>query len=59
MQNPKTKQTVKPPLWRRIFNIFVYLFAIAGFGIVMAWLVFQLGLTKNKGAVDENYRYLM
>ena len=59
MQNPKSKQTVKAPLGRRIFNVFVYLFALAGFGIIAAWAVFQLGLTKNKGAVDSNYRYLM
>ena len=44
---------------RRIFNIVVYAFALAGFGIVAAWAVFKLGLTNNKGAVDENYRYLM
>lgn len=59
MQNPIAKQTVKSPLWRRIFNIVVYAFAIAGFGITAAWAVFKLGLTNNKGAVDENYRYLM
>lgn len=59
MQNPKSKQTVKAPLGRRIFNIFVYIFAIAGFGIISAWAIFKLGLTNNKGAVDSNYRYLM
>jgi len=59
MQNPRAKQTVKTPLGRRIFNIVVYLFALAGFVIIMAWVVFKLGLTNNKGAVDNNYRYLM
>ena len=59
MQNPKSKQTIKPSMGRRIFNIVVYAFALAGFGIVAAWAVFKLGLTNNKGAVDENYRYLM
>ena len=59
MQNPKAKSPVKSPLKRRIFNIVVYAFAIAGFGIISAWAIFKLGLTKNKGAVDENYRYLM
>lgn len=59
MQNPKAKQTVKAPLWKRVFNIVVYLFAIAGFGIIAAWGIFKLGLTNNKGAVDNNYRYLM
>lgn len=59
MQNPKAKQAVKAPLWRRLFNIVVYLFALAGFGIIGAWAVFKLGLTNNSGAVDNNYRYLM
>lgn len=59
MQNPKAKQAVRLSLGRRIFNIVVYLFAIAGFGIIMAWVVFKLGLTNNKGSVDSNYRYLM
>ena len=59
MQNPKAKQAVKPSVGRRIFNLFVYLFAIAGFGIIAAWGIFKLGLTNNKGGVDNNYRYLM
>ena len=59
MQNPKSKQSLKAPWGRRIFNIFVYLFALAGFGIIAAWAVFKLGLTNNKGGVDENYRYLL
>ena len=59
MQNPKAKQAVKPSVGRRIFNMFVYLFAIAGFGIIAAWGIFKLGLTNNKGGVDNNYRYLM
>ena len=59
MQNPKAKNAVKGPIGRRIFNIVVYLFAIAGFGIIAAWAIFKLGLTNNKGAVDNNYRYLM
>lgn len=44
---------------RKIFDIVVYAFALAGFGIIGAWGFYQLGFTKNKGAVDENYRYLM
>ncbi|MBQ6955117.1 MAG: hypothetical protein IJP80_00660 [Bacteroidales bacterium] len=59
MQNPKAKQAVKPSIGRRIFNLFVYLFALAGFGIIAAWGIFKLGFTNNKGAVDSNYRYLM
>lgn len=45
--------------WKKFFNIVVYAFALAGFGIIGAWAFYQLGGTKNKGAVDENYRYLM
>ncbi len=42
-----------------IFHTFVYLFAVAGFGMLGAYAFYQLGFTKNKGAVDKNYRYLM
>ena len=56
MQNPRAKQAYRASMGRRIFNIVVYLFAIAGFGIISAWAVFKLGLTNNKGAVDE-YRH--
>ena len=59
MQNPKAKPSFKSPVWRRIFNIAVYLFAAAGFVIIGAWAFFKLGFTNNKGAVDKNYRYLM
>ena len=59
MQNPRAKQSVKLPFWRRIFNFLVYAFALAGVGIIGAWLIFKLGLTNNRGGVDENYRYLM
>ncbi len=59
MQNPKAKISIKKPLAKRLFMLCVYLFALAGFGIVMAWLIFKLGWTNNKGAVDSNYRYLM
>ena len=47
------------PWWRKTLNIVELLFAGAGFGIIGAWAVFQLGLTNNGGAVDENYRSLM
>ena len=55
----ETENKNKKPIWKKIFNIVVYAFAIAGFGIIGAWAFYQLGGTKNKGAVDENYRYLM
>lgn len=49
----------KRPIGKTIFNVVVYAFALAGFGIIGAWAFQTLGFTKNKGAVDENYRYLM
>jgi hypothetical protein len=36
----------------------VYGFALAGFGIICAWLIFKLGLTKDEGSTDKNNRYL-
>lgn len=42
----------------RIFIILLWLFAAAGAAILGAWGVYKLGLTNNKGAVDENNRYL-
>ncbi len=42
-----------------IWRIALYGFAIAGFGIITAWAIFNLGLTKNKGTIDKNNRYLM
>ncbi|MCR4965953.1 MAG: hypothetical protein K6A41_09895 [Bacteroidales bacterium] len=33
-------------------------FALAGAAIIGAWGVYKLGLTNNRGAVDENNRYL-
>ncbi|MBP5548401.1 MAG: hypothetical protein J6X58_05900 [Bacteroidales bacterium] len=59
MQDQESNKAKKLPIGRKIFNIVVYAFAIAGFGIIAAWAVFKLGLTNNKGAVDNNYRYLM
>lgn len=46
-------------LGRKIFDIVVGLFALAGAAIIGAWAFYQLGFTNNRGAVDENYRYLM
>ncbi len=42
-----------------IGKIIVYGFALAGFGIIAAWAIFQLGLTNNNGRIDKNNRYLM
>lgn len=49
----------KRSFWKVLYNIALYGFALAGFGIIGAWAFYQLGGTRNKGAVDENYRYLM
>ena len=47
------------PWWRKTINIVVLFFAGAGFAIIGAWGIYQLGWTNNGGAVDENYRSLM
>lgn len=44
---------------RKIFDIVVGLFALAGFAIIGAWAAYQLGFAKNRGAVDKNYRYML
>ncbi|MCR5588256.1 MAG: hypothetical protein K6F72_01440 [Bacteroidales bacterium] len=47
------------PTWRKVCDILLVLFALAGAAIIGAWGLYQLGVTNNKGAVDKNYRYLM
>ena len=47
------------PLWRKIADILLVLFALAGIAILGAWALYQLGITNNRGAVEKNYRYLM
>ena len=42
----------------RIFVVLLFLFAGAGAAIIGAWGVYKLGLTNNRGAVDDNNRYL-
>lgn len=44
---------------RKVFDVVVGLFALAGFAIIGAWAFYQLGFTKNRGAVDKNYRYML
>ncbi|MBR4199626.1 MAG: hypothetical protein IKQ94_12730 [Bacteroidales bacterium] len=44
---------------RKILDCVVWLFALAGFAIIGAWAVYQLGLTNNRGAVDKNSRYML
>ena len=47
------------PVWRKVFDVLLVLFALAGAAIIGAWGLYQLGVTDNRGAVDKNYRYLM
>ncbi len=47
------------PLWRKVCDILLVLFALAGLAIIGAWALYQMGVTNNRGAVDKNYRYLM
>lgn len=44
------------PLWRKALNIVSALFAIAGMAIIGAWGIYQLGLTNDRGAADQNHR---
>lgn len=46
-------------LWRKVFDVVLVLFASAGAAIIGAWGLYQLGVTNNRGAIDENYRSLM
>lgn len=43
---------------KKLKTFVVYGFALAGFGIICAWLIFKLGLTKDEGSTDRNNRYL-
>lgn len=45
--------------WRKAFNVIVGLFALAGFAIISAWAIYQLGFTKNRGAIDRNTRSML
>ena len=47
------------PLWRKVLDMVLVLFAVAGAAIIGAWGLYQLGVTNNRGAVDKNYRSLM
>lgn len=43
---------------RIAYFVLVHAFALAGAAIIGAWGVYQLGLTNNSGAIDQNNRYL-
>lgn len=40
------------------YNILLYGFAIAGFGLIMSYVAIQFKWTNQKGSVDQNSRYL-
>lgn len=54
--NNKNQRIVS--IFKKIKTFVVYGFALAGFGIICAWLIFKLGLTKDEGSTDKNNRYL-
>ncbi len=43
---------------QKVYQIVVHLFALTGAAITGAWLLYQLGVSNNKGSVDKNNRYL-
>jgi hypothetical protein len=47
------------PVWRKICDILLVLFALAGAAIIGAWGLYQLGVTNDGGGRDVNYRSLM
>jgi len=46
-------------LRRKVFDIALAVLAAVGAAILAAWIFFELGGTRQRGAVDKNYRYLM
>lgn len=40
------------------YNIVLYGFAIAGFGLLMSYMAIQFKWTNQKGSIDQNSRYL-
>ena len=57
------KNTNSKPFFKRkgiriTYFVFLHAFAIAGAAIIGAWAIYKLGLTNNRGAIDQNNRYL-
>lgn len=57
------KNTSSKPFFKRkgiriTYFVFLHAFAIAGAAIIGAWTIYKLGLTNNRGAIDQNNRYL-
>lgn len=44
---------------RKLFDIIVGLFALAGMAIIGAWGIYKLGLTNDRGTIDRNHRYML
>ena len=53
------REFVQRSAGRKVLDILLVLFAMAGMAIIGAWGLYQLGVTNNRGAVDENYRSLL
>ena len=45
--------------WRKVLDVVVWCFALAGFAIISAWVIYKLGFTNDKGSVDRNSRYML
>ncbi len=61
--NTITNSDTKIPFYKKkgvriTYFIVIHAFAIAGASIIGAWTIYQLGFTNNKGAIDQNNRYL-
>ena len=49
----------KRSVGRKVFDLIIGAFALAGFAIIGAWGFYKLGFTKDRGAQDRNYRYML
>ena len=57
-KNTSRKHFFKRKGIRITYFVFLHAFAIAGAAIIGAWAIYKLGLTNNRGAIDQNNRYL-
>ncbi|MBQ9254172.1 MAG: hypothetical protein IJ180_05290 [Bacteroidales bacterium] len=54
----KFKEFCNKKFVKIIWRVFLYGFAVFGFGVFGAWAIYELGLTNNNGLIDKNTRYL-
>ena len=45
--------------YKRILNVFIYIFALIGFMFVVGYFAIRLGFTNNSGIIDDNDRFLV